>query len=97
MIGSFRGGNGSSLAAFYFDDTRDGDIPVSVVKPLRRKLSLLEAATTRNMLSVAPGNQFEQVSRNLQGWSGIRVSIQWRLIFHWREGCACELYLEPNK
>ncbi|MCW0309900.1 type II toxin-antitoxin system RelE/ParE family toxin [Pantoea ananatis] len=96
MIGSFRDGNNSSLAVFYFDNTRSGDIPASLIKPLRRKLSLLESATTENMLLVPPGNHFEQISRNLHGWSGIRVTIQWRMIFQWREGYACELYLEPN-
>lgn len=97
MIGSFKDGNNGCLAVFYFDDTRSADIPASLVKPLRRKLSLLEAATTQNMLLVPPGNHFEQVSQNLQGWSGIRVTIQWRLIFRWREGYACELYLDPHK
>ncbi|EKN3571020.1 type II toxin-antitoxin system RelE/ParE family toxin [Yersinia enterocolitica] len=34
---------------------------------------------------------------SLEGWSSIRVNIQWRLIFRWRDGAAQDVYLDPHK
>ncbi|WP_118987115.1 type II toxin-antitoxin system RelE/ParE family toxin [Photorhabdus sp. CRCIA-P01] len=42
-------------------------------------------------------NNYERLSGNLDGCSSIRVSIQWRLIFRWRDGHAYDLYLDPHK
>jgi proteic killer suppression protein len=33
----------------------------------------------------------------LEGWSSIRVNIQWRLIFQWLDGAAHNIYLYPHK
>ncbi|WP_407240447.1 type II toxin-antitoxin system RelE/ParE family toxin [Escherichia coli] len=44
-----------------------------------------------------PGNNYERLQGNLAGWSSIRVSIQWRLIFRWRDGHAYDIYLDPHK
>ncbi|MER2474452.1 MULTISPECIES: type II toxin-antitoxin system RelE/ParE family toxin [Photorhabdus] len=97
MIGSFRDGKTGSLAKFYFDNIRGGDIPATIINPLRRKLSLLEASTTEKSLFSPRSNNYERLSGNLDGWSSIRVSIQWRLIFRWRDGHAYDLYLDPHK
>lgn len=97
MIGSFRDGDDSSLAVFYLDNLRSRDIPASIENPLRRKLSLIEAATTEKSLFAPRSNNYERLAGNLKGWSSIRVSIQWRLIFRWREGHAYDLYLDPHK
>ncbi|EKJ3152443.1 type II toxin-antitoxin system RelE/ParE family toxin, partial [Escherichia coli] len=40
---------------------------------------------------------YERLQGNLAGWSSIRVSIQWRLIFRWRDGHAYDIYLDPHK
>ncbi|WLS81170.1 type II toxin-antitoxin system RelE/ParE family toxin (plasmid) [Erwinia pyri] len=97
MIGSFREGESGSLARFYFDNVRAGDIPATIECPLRRKLSLLDAASTEKSLFAPRSNNYERLAGNLEGWSSIRVSIQWRLIFRWREGHAYGLYLDPHK
>jgi len=97
MIGSFREGDSGSLARFYFENVQAGDIPATIESPLRRKLSLLDAASTEKSLFAPRRNNYERLAGNLEGWSSIRVSIQWRLIFRWREGHAYDLYLDPHK
>lgn len=97
MIGSFREGESGSLARFYFDNVRDGSIPATIESPLRRKLTLLDAASTEKSLFSPRSNNYERLAGNLEGWSSIRVSIQWRLIFRWRDGYAYDLYLDPHK
>lgn len=96
MIGSFRDGETGALAFFYQDNVRNRDIPGSIEKQLRRKLSLIEAAATEKSLIAAHNNNYERLDGNLQGWSSIRVSIQWRLIFRRYDGNAYDLYLDSN-
>ncbi|WP_407231194.1 type II toxin-antitoxin system RelE/ParE family toxin [Escherichia coli] len=87
MIGSFKDGQNGELATFYVHGTRSAKIPAIIEKPLRRKLSLLAAAaSSEKSLFSPPGNNYERLQGNLAGWSSIRVSIQWRLIFRWRDG-----------
>ncbi len=97
MIGSFRDGENGALAMFCLDNVRSRDIPASLVNPLRRKLSLIDAAATEKSLFAPRSNNYERLTENLKGWSSIRVSIQWRLIFRWRDGYAQDLYLDPYK
>lgn len=97
MIGSFKDGQDSFLCQFYLTGLRDGKIPASIEKPLRRKLTILDVASSEKSLHAPPGNNYERLKGNLEGWSSIRVSIQWRLIFKWRDGHAYEIYLDPHK
>lgn len=97
MIGSFKEGDTSPLARFYFDNVRAGNIPATIERPLRRKLSVLDAASSAKSLFAPRSNNYERLAGNLEGWSSIRVSIQWRLIFRWREGHAFDLYLDAHK
>ncbi|EER0916712.1 TPA: type II toxin-antitoxin system RelE/ParE family toxin [Escherichia coli] len=96
MIGSFKDGPGGELARFYFTGVRGPGIPNQIEKALRRKLSLLDAASCETSLFVPPGNNYERLRGNLNGWSSIRVSLQWRLIFQWRDGYAYDVYLDPH-
>ncbi len=54
MIGSFKDGQNGELATFYVHGTRSAKIPAIIEKPLRRKLSLLAAASSENHCSRRP-------------------------------------------
>ena len=56
MIGSFKDGQNGELATFYVHGTRSAKIPAIIEKPLRRKLSLLAAASSEKSLFSPPGN-----------------------------------------
>lgn len=96
MIESFRDGETGELGQFYFDDIRGAGIPSLLTGALRRKLTMLEAASEERALFKPPSNNYERLSANLEGWSSIRVNIKWRLIFEWRDGAAHNLYLDPH-
>ena len=96
MIGSFKDGDDGALAALYYHGKRSSSIPSTIVSALQRKLDLLEAAETERSLFKPPSNNYERLSGNLEGWSSIRVNIQWRLIFQWRDGKAYDVYLDPH-
>ena len=96
MAISFRDGESSELAGFFYDGRRSRCIPMSIAKSLMRKLDILDAAKSESDLKSPPGNRYELLSGNLVGWSSIRVNIQWLLIFRWKNGNVEDLYLDPH-
>ena len=47
---------------------------------------------------VPPGNHFEELRGNLDGFQSIRVNKQWRLVFRWdgERGEATGIYLDDH-
>lgn len=95
MIVGFRN---DRLRAFFVDDVRSRNIPSDLESPLFRKLQMIDDAMTDRDLRVPPGNHFEKLRGNLEGFHSIRVNRQWRLIFRWdgRRGEASDLYLDAH-
>lgn len=62
-----------------------------VLKPLYRKLQMLDAASDLNDLRVPPGNRLEALKGNRKGQHSIRVNDRWRLCFVWCDGEAQEV------
>jgi len=79
-----------------FRDARAADIlagrppgkgfPVDVVRAARRKLAMLDAATSLADCRVPPGNRLEALSGDRAGQWSIRVNDQFRICFRWDEG-----------
>jgi len=55
---------------------------------VRRKLELLNAATSLADLVVPPSNHLEALKGDRRGQHSIRINDQWRLCFVWRDGDA---------
>jgi toxin HigB-1 len=56
-------------------------------KVARRKLRMLDAAT--NLVDLkSPGNQLEELQDDRAGQHSIRINLQWRLCFRWKDGDA---------
>ncbi|WP_115660397.1 type II toxin-antitoxin system RelE/ParE family toxin [Grimontia hollisae] len=85
------------LEDFYENDTSHRRIPSNIESALFRKLEILDAAINTSDLRVPPGNRFENLEGNLDGWSSIRVNDQYRLIFQWEDGVAKNTYLDPHR
>ncbi|MHC2002679.1 type II toxin-antitoxin system RelE/ParE family toxin [Methylobacterium sp. CM6241] len=49
----------------------------------KRKLDILDAATTLDDLRSPPGNRLELLKGNRAGQYSIRINDQWRLCFRW--------------
>ncbi|HEY5300451.1 MAG TPA: type II toxin-antitoxin system RelE/ParE family toxin [Acetobacteraceae bacterium] len=84
MIESFRD---KRVAAVFLGRMPKG-FPADLASAARRKLRMLDAATTLDDLRVPPGNRLERLSGDREGWHSIRVNDQWRVCFIWRDGGA---------
>lgn len=58
-----------------------------------RKLELIHAAVDVEDLRIPPGNRLERLTSNRRGQHSIRVNVQWRICFVWREGGAEDVEL----
>ncbi|MGA9511434.1 MAG: type II toxin-antitoxin system RelE/ParE family toxin [Candidatus Sulfotelmatobacter sp.] len=65
-----------------------GSPPASVTK---RKLAILDSATTLEDLKSPPGNRLEKLRGNRHGQYSIRINDQYRICFMWRERDAFEV------
>ncbi len=52
----------------------------------RRKLNMLDNATSLNDLAVLPGNRLEALRGKRSGQHSIRINDQYRICFEWRSG-----------
>ena len=57
----------------------------------RRKLQLLNAVTRLDELRVPPGNRLEALGGDRKGQYSIRINLQWRICFVWKDGDAYEV------
>jgi proteic killer suppression protein len=57
----------------------------------RRKLAMVNAATTLNDLKVPPRNKLEALKGDRKGQHSIRINDQFRLCFKWKEGDAYDV------
>lgn len=67
---------------------RSRKLPASIQNVARRKLRMLEAAHVVEDLRIPPGNRFEKLSGNLEGFYSIRINDQWRIVFTFIDGGA---------
>ena len=54
-----------------------------IEKSIRRKLRMLEIASSLSDLRVPPGNRLEKLTGDWSGYHSIRVNEQWRICFRW--------------
>ncbi|MBX3068862.1 MAG: type II toxin-antitoxin system RelE/ParE family toxin [Thermomicrobiales bacterium] len=95
MIASFRD---TWLRDFYVGDLRSPRIPGDLESRLFRRLQMIDDATNDADLRSPPGNRFEKLKGNLEGYCSVRVNQQWRLIFRWDSdtGEASQVYLDNH-
>ncbi len=58
---------------------------------VRRKLRMLDAASSLKDLAIVPGNQLEALKRDRVGQHSIRVNDQYRVCFVWKDAGAEEV------
>ena len=84
MIKSFR----DRATERVFDRRVSRRLPASVLRAVRRKLAMLDAATELGDLRVPPGNRLEALRGDRKGQHSIRINDQWRVCFRWQDGDA---------
>ncbi|MGH9467407.1 MAG: type II toxin-antitoxin system RelE/ParE family toxin [Terriglobales bacterium] len=95
MIADFRD---EWLRAFFLEDVKSRQLPAAIETALFRKLQLLDDAVTDQDLRAPPGNHFEKLRGELEGFHSVRVNRRWRLVFRWNpsRGEATGVYLDDH-
>ncbi|MEW6769134.1 MAG: type II toxin-antitoxin system RelE/ParE family toxin [Pseudomonadota bacterium] len=89
MIRSFR----NRLTADAFDGKGGKGLPANLLKVVRRKLEMLNAAGQLTDLRAPPGNRLEALSGDRKGQHSIRVNNQFRICFIWTKDGAADVEL----
>lgn len=84
MIRSFR----DRLTEAVAEGRKPKGFPPDLIKVARRKLFMLDNATTLNDLRVPPANQLEALKEDRKGQHSIRINDQFRVCFRWVDGNA---------
>ncbi len=63
-------------------------LPPEIQVGARLKLEMLNAAESLDDLRVPPGNRLEKLTGDRALQYSIRVNVQWRICFEWRDGAA---------
>lgn len=57
----------------------------------RRKLRMIAAATSIEILNIPPNNRLEALHGNREGQWSIRINEKWRICFRWKSGNASDV------
>jgi len=61
-------------------------LPIDIQRTARKKLRQLDAASCLDDLRVPPGNHLKALGGNRLGQHSIRINVQWRICFSFRNG-----------
>jgi len=70
---------------------RSRKIPVDLHRRALRKLEMLNAAASLDVLRAVPGNHLEKLSGDRVGQQSIRINDQYRVCFVWEGGDAYQV------
>lgn len=71
------------ITAAVFAGEQVKKLPPEIQQTARRKLKLLDAATSLEALKAPPGNMLEALKHDRKGQHSIRINRQWRICFRW--------------
>lgn len=84
MIRSF----GDKQTETVFNRGHARKLPSEIHRRAKRKLLLIDSASSLDDLKIPPGNRLEQLSGDRIGQWSIRINRQWRICFEWHDGDA---------
>ena len=87
MIKSF----GNSETEDIWNGDRVKKLPSEIQNIGRRKLRMINNSVDIADLRIPPANRLEKLSGKLKDFYSIRINNQWRIIFKWNAGNACEV------
>lgn len=71
-----------------FNRERSRKLPPEIHRRAKRKLLLIDSASSLDDLKIPPGNRLEQLTGDMSGLWSIRINQQWRICFEWYQGDA---------
>lgn len=66
-------------------------MPTAIQQVARRKLRMLNNASTLDDLRAPPANRLEAMKGDRKGQHGIRINGQWRICLLWKAGDAIDV------
>jgi toxin HigB-1 len=66
-------------------------VPADLQRRALRKLAMLNAAASLEVLRVVPGNRLEKLSGDRAGQHSVRINDEYRVCFVWEGGNAYEV------
>ncbi len=84
MIKSFA----DKVTAAVFSGQEVRRMPKPLQQAARRKLAMIDAASSLEALKVPPGNRLEALKHDRKGQHSIRINDRWRVCFRWEAGNA---------
>lgn len=84
LIRSFKDATAQSI----FNRDRVRTMHPELQEAARRKLVMLDAAISLQVLGAVPGNRLEALGGDRKGQHSIRINRQWRICFRWEEDGA---------
>jgi proteic killer suppression protein len=74
-----------------FNREQINKLPPALYQRARNKLLIIHAAVNESDLNIPPGNRFEKLKGKKKELCSIRINDQWRVIFKWINGNACDV------
>jgi proteic killer suppression protein len=77
-----------------FDGTKSKEsrkFPSNLHAVAKRKLDYLNVAKKLEDLKIPPGNFLEALQKDLAGLHSVRINLQWRIVFRWKDGDCYEV------
>ena len=71
-----------------WEGTPSRRLPGDIQKVARRKLRMLNNASSLDDLGIPPANRLEALKGDRKGQHSIRINDQWRICFRWQDGDA---------
>lgn len=68
--------------------TRSRRLPADIQQVARRKLRMLNSASSLEDLRIPPANRLEALRGGRKGQHSIRINDPWRICFRWKDGDA---------
>lgn len=87
MIKSFRDKATEEL----YENEFSKSLPQMILQRAFRKLEILDSATSELELRSVPGNHYERLTGDRDGWSSMKINDQYRICFIWYEGNAYDV------
>ncbi len=86
MIVSFRGDEAELIWHGIF--SKKIKLPTNLHNSARRRLRMIAAAPSLEVLRIPPNNRLEPLRGDRKGQWSIRINDQWRSCFKWQDGNA---------
>ena len=71
-----------------YGGSKSKKFPPAIQQTARRKLIYLNEAQVLDDLRSPPGNRLEALKGDRVGQYSIRINLQWRICFRWKDGFA---------